>query len=287
MSTPVDPAQSGNIYPIDHESGAEMARLMEQDHLFTKGMRGLFAERSDLSQIHRILDVACGPGGWALEVAFAYPEKEVVAFDISETMINYARTQALAQGLQNVSFRVMDALQPLDFPAASFDLVNARLIAFLPPTAWPSLIHEFLRIARPRGIIRLTETELSVSNSPALERLQEFFTCALRAAGRSFSPDGRRIGITPQLGCLLRQAGCINVQNMAHAIDYSAGTEAYTAFYQDWKIVYKLGQPFFISTGVTTQQEVDQVYEQMLLEMMSDDFCAVHYLLTVWGEKSP
>jgi ubiquinone/menaquinone biosynthesis C-methylase UbiE len=285
MSTPVDPTQSGNIYPIDPQSGAEMARLMEQDHLFTKGMRGLFAERSDLSRIHRILDVACGPGGWALEAAFAYPEKEVVAFDISETMINYARTQALAQGLQNVSFRVMDALQPLDFPAASFDLVNARLIAFLPPPAWPSLIHEFLRITRPGGIIRLTETELSVSNSAGLERLQEFFTRALKAAGRSFSPDGRRIGITPQLGCLLRQAGCINFQNMAHAIDYSAGTEAHTAFYQDWKTVYKLGQPFFISTGVTTQQEVDQVYEQMLLEMMSDDFCAVHYLLTVWGEK--
>jgi ubiquinone/menaquinone biosynthesis C-methylase UbiE len=285
MSIPVDQPLSENIYPIDHESGAEMARLMEQDHLFTKGMRGLFAECSDLSQIHRILDVACGPGGWALEVAFAYPEKEVVAFDISETMINYARTQALVQGLQNVSFRVMDALQPLDFPAASFDLVNARIIAFLPPKAWPSLIHEFLRITRPGGIIRLTETELSVSSSPALERMQEIFTGALKAAGQSLSPDGRRLGITPQLGRFLRQAGCINVQNMAHAIDYSAGTEAYTAFYQDWKMVYKLAQPFYINTGVTTQQEVDRVYEQMLLEMMSDDFCAVHYLLTVWGEK--
>ncbi len=285
MSTPVDLTQSENTYPIDHESGAEMARLMEQDHLFTKGMRGLLAERSDLPQIHRILDVACGPGGWALEVAFAYPEKEVVGFDINQTMITYARTQALAQGLQNVSFRVMNALQPLDFPTASFDLVNARLIAFLPPTAWPILIHEYLRVTRSRGIIRLTETELSVSNSPALERLQEFLTRAFRAAGLSFSPDGRRIAITPQLGRLLREAGCINVQNMAHAIDYSAGTEAYTAFYQDWRMVYKLLQPFFISTGVTTQQEVDQVYEQMLLEMMSDDFCAVHYLLTVWGEK--
>ena len=89
MSTPVDPTLSENIYPIDPESGAEMARLMEQDHLFTKGMRGLFAERSDLSQIHRILDVACGPPvGGPFEVAFACPEKEVVDFDISQTMIN-------------------------------------------------------------------------------------------------------------------------------------------------------------------------------------------------------
>ena len=105
MSTPVDLTQGENIYPIDHESGAEMARLMEQDHLFTKGMRGLFAERSDLSHIHRILDVACGPGGWALEVAFAYPEKEVVGFDINHWIHMYVRIGSNRADQAGVIFR--------------------------------------------------------------------------------------------------------------------------------------------------------------------------------------
>jgi ubiquinone/menaquinone biosynthesis C-methylase UbiE len=70
-----------------------MTLLISHDHhLITKGMGGLFSERSDLSGVHRILDAACGPGGWALEVAFTYPEIEVVGFDISRAMIDYARS---------------------------------------------------------------------------------------------------------------------------------------------------------------------------------------------------
>jgi hypothetical protein len=37
--------------------------------------------------------------------------------------------------------------------------------------------------------------------------------------------------------------------------------------------------------GVTTQEEVDQLYHEAEIEMLADDFCALWYLLTVWGEK--
>ena len=43
MSTPINPSESDNVYFNDPESGAEMARLIDQDHLITKGMGGLFA----------------------------------------------------------------------------------------------------------------------------------------------------------------------------------------------------------------------------------------------------
>src|SRR5437763_15648517 len=137
MTTPANAARRNNAYFNAPESGAEMARLLEQDRLITKGMGGLFSERSDLSGIQRILDVGCGPGGWAQEVAFAYPEVEVVGFDVSRAMINYARTRSQVQHLDNVHFYVMDARQPLDFPNNSFDLVNARFVAFLGPAVWP------------------------------------------------------------------------------------------------------------------------------------------------------
>src|SRR6266436_6885658 len=122
MASASNPNRRENIYFNDPESGAEMARLMDQDRLITRGMGGLFPERSDLSGIQRILDVACGPGGWAQEVAFAYPEIEVVGFDISRAMIDYANAFARVQGLHNLSFQVMDILQPLTFPDSSFDL---------------------------------------------------------------------------------------------------------------------------------------------------------------------
>ena len=53
-------------YFIDPENAAEMARLTHQDSLVTTIMGGLFPERSDLSCVRDVLDIACGPGEWPL-----------------------------------------------------------------------------------------------------------------------------------------------------------------------------------------------------------------------------
>ncbi len=286
MATPTDPSSSGGTYPLDAENAAEMARLLSQGRLVTKMMGGLFSERSDLSTIHDVLDIGCGPGGWVLDVARAYPEVKVVGIDISQLMTEYARSQAWTHQLQNASFRVMDILKPLDFPDSSFDLINARTIAvFMPTTAWPSLLEECVRVSRPGGTIRLTECDLwGSTNSPAFEHFIELCMQASKLAGRGFSITGRDFGVTPMLGRLLRDAGCKNIQRKAHANDFSAGTEAHAGMYQDTMVFFKLVQPFLIKTGVTTQEEVDRLYQQTLEEMRSDDFCAVAFFLTVWAE---
>ncbi len=284
MST--SPTPNENTYFIDSESGSEMARLLHQDRLFTKGMGGLFAEQSDLSKIHRILDLACGPGGWVLDVAYTYPEKEVVGIDISHKMVEYAEAQARIQALNNASFQIMDVLKPFEFPDNTFDLVNARLVGFIPTASWIPLMQECRRITRSEGIIRLTETELSISNSAGLERMQDLFAQGLKAAGQSFSPDGHRIAITPMLEHFLRSIECTNIQKRAHVIDYSFGTNAHEAMYQDFIVAYKLLQPFLIDVKVTIPEEVEQIYQQMIKEMLSEDFHAEHLLFTAWGTVS-
>ena len=150
MTTPVDPPKSVNVYFNDPESGAEMARLLDQDRLITKGMGGLFSERSnDFSGIHLVLDAACGPGGWAMEIAFKHPDIEVVGFDVSQAMIDYANAKARVQHLENARFRVMNLLNTLDFSDNTFDLSNVRFVNFLPATAWPQFVQELTRITRP------------------------------------------------------------------------------------------------------------------------------------------
>ena len=284
---PTNQPENESSYIIDAESAAEMARLMVQDRLTTKAMGGLFSERSDnLASVHDILDIACGPGGWVLDVAHAYPEKQVVGIDISRLMMEYARAQAKVQWLENASFHVMDALKPLDFSDNSFDLVNARLLfGFMPPTAWPGFLQECKRILRPGGIIRLSEAEWPITNGLASEKLAGMVLQALHSAGKSFSPDGRHVGITPMLSRLLRDAGYHDVQKMASVNDFSAGMEAHAITYQDLMAAYKLLQPFLIKMDVTTQVEVDELYQQMLDEMISDDFCAVAFLVTAWGTR--
>ena len=70
---PIEPPSREDTYVIDPESGTEMARLINQDHLVTKYIGDLFPQDVDPSTLHQVLDLACGPGSWILDAAFAYP----------------------------------------------------------------------------------------------------------------------------------------------------------------------------------------------------------------------
>lgn len=278
--------QNQNTYVIDDKSGAEMARLLDQDRLMTREMGGLFPEREDLAGISRILDVACGPGGWTQEVAFAHPEIDVVGVDISSAMIEHARAQAKMQRLENVRFEIVDARKPLPFPDGSFDLINARLIVgFMLPSAWPALMSEYLRLLRPGGVLRLTEGEWAWTTSPAFERLQLLFTRALYESGQSFSPTGAHLGITPVLNRIMRNAGFTHIQSKAHGVDISSGTQAHQGYFNDVRSAFPLVHPFLQKWVGTTKEEMQSLHQEALTEMLADDFCGLWFIYTIWGEK--
>lgn len=276
-----------NTYFIDTESGAEMARLIEQDHILTRAMGGLLPPEIDLSQMDAVLDLACGPGGWAQEIAFAHRDIEVTGVDISQKMIGYARSLTQAQGVENLSFQVMDVKQPLQFPDDAFDLVNARLmVGFMSPEDWPRLIAECMRITKPGGILRMTECdESAITSGLAFETMNRLFMQSLYLAGRSLSPDGHNFGITPLLPRFLRQAGYQHIREQAHVLNFSQGAPAYSSNYENVRIGWLLVQPFVVKAGVTTDQEWEMLYNRAIIEMLDEDFCALWYFLSVWGEK--
>lgn len=275
-----------NTYILGH-SVTEMVRLTEQDRHFNEAMGGLLPAGVDLSGIHRVLDVASGPGGWALELAQAYPQIQVVAIDVDPGMMSYATEQARASMLDNARFLVMNALDPLDFPDASFDLVNARfMVGFLPTSAWPAVLGEFMRILRPGGVIRLTEQEWTGCSSSGYENTQRLtFLASQRAGVNNYGPDVRHIGITPRLRQYLHQAGCVNIQEDAACLDFSAGTAAHLGVCQDLVVAQQNLQPFKVAMGVATQEELEQQSRQLEREMLAEDFYGIMYLLSVWGNK--
>ncbi len=287
MSTPNDP--EANAYFIDSESAAEMARLLRQERLLTQGMGGVFPPDLDVAQVHRVLDLACGPGGWCQELAFEHQDIEVVGVDISATMVAYASAQARVQGLNNAHFRVMDVTRPLDFPDDSFDFVNVRsMIGFLKKERWPEVVREMLRVTRPGGTIRLTEfDDGGLTNSAALAQWNKLLARALYKAGNSFAPipDAQNWAITPMLGLFLREAGCLTIRHQSYVLDFSAGTEANLSNYENYKVGCKLIQPFFAKMQVATQQEIDDLYNRVLIDMMQPTLRALWYYLGVWGQK--
>jgi len=209
----------------------------------------------------------------------------LVGIDINKHMIEYARAQAQAHHVDDrVEFRAMDALLILEFPAGYFDLVNLRLgFSFLRTWDWPKMLSELLRVARPSGVVRVTDPEfMPQSNSPALTRLFEMLQCAFYRAGHLFTAES--VGLIDHLPQLLKQHGCQQVQTKAYAIEYRAGTVEGEAFHEDLKLFYQTIRPFLQKWGCAAK-DYEAIYQQAFDEMHQPDFHATWNILTVWGSK--
>ncbi len=288
MDVPQDPRESENMYILDAESGAEVVRSIKQDATVTKAIDSLLPRQVNSAKISRVLDIACGPGSWVLDVAYEYSNVQVIGVDISRNLVEYARTRARSQGLENDAiFKVMDVTKPLDFPDESFDVINGRfLIGFMSPGDWPKLLRECMRITRPGGFIRLTECDdMGTTSSPAFEQYTEMMYQALRMAGRSFAPTGKNFSITPMLAGFLGAGGYQHVDTIPHVIDFSVGAEAHISMYENWMAGLELLQPFLVKMKMASLEELKELYQQALIEMMSNDFRALWYFLSVVGQR--
>ncbi|HLZ64177.1 MAG TPA: methyltransferase domain-containing protein [Ktedonosporobacter sp.] len=286
VPTPDVPKEGATSYPVDPENVAEMARLIKQARVLTDHI-GLCPSAIDLAQHYNILDLGCGPGEWALEVARRYHAHQVLGIDISETMIEYAQFSAKTQEIPNARFQVMNVRQALDFPDASFDFINARLISgFMTTGAWPVLLRECFRLCKPGGVICSSEFEsVGINTSPSLTRYNELLIRALRQVGQCFTSEGGQTGVTAVQARLLREAGFEPIEQQAYSINGSKGMPAHMAGYDNCRTAMKLIQPLLVHLGIEKQEELDMLYGRLLVEMLSDDFCMVTYFQTAWGVK--
>lgn len=285
----IDPAgdpEAESQYRIDVENVAEMARLTRQGKLVIE-LLGLFPEQVDFRRGARVLDIGCGPGDWVREVAQKVSESNVVGIDISNLMVDYARSCAQRQRLLNATFLVMDGRQRLEFPDATFDMVHlSAAMSFLSPALWPGVLQECFRVLRPGGVVCSVEAEgLGVIITPALARYNMRMMQGFRQAGQCFAPEGPEFGITAMQRKLQTRAGFVDIKTRVTSLDYSAGMPAHIVWYENYRSLMKLAQPFLIEQGLGTEQELDILYEQALEEMRQEDFCAVVFIQEVWGKK--
>ena len=107
-----------------------------------------------LSSANHVLDVGCGPGALAAEVARRFPDKTIVGVDASENRLEHARQN---QVYPNLSFECANSTK-LPFPDQHFDVVYSRLmLEYLqnPETA----SNEMARVCKPGGHVILQDLD--------------------------------------------------------------------------------------------------------------------------------
>ena len=105
----------------------------------------------------RILDVNCGTGAHAIELAEQMPGKrEVVGIDPSAERIAIARAKALVKKAKDVKFE-QGIASDLPFESHEFDVVIGDA-SMLPVDELEDVLAEMVRVARPEGrvILKLT-----------------------------------------------------------------------------------------------------------------------------------
>jgi ubiquinone/menaquinone biosynthesis C-methylase UbiE len=288
MSDPSDARRElPSTYVVqDRGNTEEIIRLEIQDKMMTFMMGGVLPELADPTLLRRVLDVGCGTGGWLMETARIYPSIEkLVGVDISSSMRAFADAQAKAMHLDGrVEFRTMDALRALEFPPASFDLVNQRAgMSWLRTWDWTKVLLEYQRVTRQDGIIRITEpSTIMESSSPALMMLNNIIIETYHRSGRFLTPSSD--GVTGELVRLMTQHGIGDVKSRVHTTVYRAGTVECQYLYEDMLHLFRVALPFF-RKWTRVPSNYDEIYQQALKEMQEPDFVAKGLLLTAWGTR--
>jgi arsenite methyltransferase len=128
----------------------------------------------------RVLDIGCGAGFPALEIAERLgPGSRVHAIDPWSTALERAATKAAAWGVDNVEFILGDAAE-LPFGAEEFDLVVANLVVNNLPDV-PKALSEIARVSRPGATIALT-----TNVTGHMKEFYEVFGSVLRELGLAY-----------------------------------------------------------------------------------------------------
>ncbi len=278
--TPPDEDQKryeNSSVPFLAENDAEVARLLLLHRRLTELMGNVLLPLPDLSQAHRVLDVGCGVGAWAYEMAWRHPDMQVVGIDKSAFFIDQA---------QKHIFGNMQHLEGEMFAPGSFDLIHMRfMVGDVTVQAFPPLIRSLTNLCRPGGFFAWTEGEFPLTTSPAHERLCALLVHALQMAGRAFAPSNS-LGITLRMGQWLRNGGYHVVQDRAYGIEVSADTKGHEMFARQAYVFGNQVLPFLLETKATTAKEFEEIFTRMQKEVWDESFCGICYLRTVVGVKS-
>ena len=159
-----------------------------------------------------VLDVGCGVGSIALDLAPTVAPGRMVGIDADAGQIEVARGSAAERGIDNAEFFTA-SVYDLPFEAATFDVVYANAVLMYVRDQVRALV-EMRRVLRPGGLAAVTDDDLgTVVISPDRPELE----LAPRLFERAIAHEGGNARYSRRLRTLMLEAGFERTQGVAHA----------------------------------------------------------------------
>lgn len=270
-----------STYMFSLEDRRELARLSLQGSLFDE-IIPRFPPLFVPPKGGRIVDLASGTGGWALQVAESF-DVSVMGVDASIPMIQYARAQAETRQLA-AQFCLMEIERfPWHFPDMHFNLVNGRFISgCFQVEMWSTLLAETYRVLKSGGMFRSTEAvHMSSPTAETVTKLGRYTYAVMKQRGMVFSTHD--MAVSPVVAQLLRQTGFEDISFVPYVVDLSFGSPLHKAMGQSFRMANELLKPLISKNH--PQENIDELYQRWDEEWDSRDFTCYWFVASVSGVK--
>ncbi|MHB1345429.1 MAG: class I SAM-dependent methyltransferase [Thermoleophilia bacterium] len=173
--------------PSTHEAVSDLIRKHSTN---PRDVRKQALEHHDLSNVRTVLDLGCGFGFMAQEVAGrAHPEAVVTGLDACAANWRPFVLRVRAAG-RVATFRRMRLGGRLPWPGEAFDLVVCSYSLYF----FPEILPEVARVLRPDGqLLAVTHSEESVRDILALVGIEPGESVLLTLVRRFSAESGRRV----------------------------------------------------------------------------------------------
>lgn len=230
---------------------AEINRLDFQHYMLRYALRGNYI--APVRRPRSIVDVGCGTGRWAREVATVFPDASVIGIDVTPPPTEAPTPGAQDVRPENYAFVQADVTKGLPFADANFDFVHQRLLFLAIPTAqWPALIAELVRVTRRGGWVELVEgSAVPPGSGPAMQMWGGWLSAASAKRGIDFAQGG-------QIGRHLQQAGLSHVSQHEVRMQAGRGFGRLGAMLEvNYMGILQAVKPQIVAAGITTADSYD------------------------------